>query len=228
MKNLLVNRAVSTAKKNFNLRWLLVPILLIILGVGYVWGAEGDTYDFSQTLSQVLNNGAAIADVTVAEQTYTVKEVNVTVNYNKSRPGATVSVKVGGVTFGSPQTINSNKTTTFTFTGASAVKGQVVVSSTNNCTSSSGNGTFKITNVRLVEGATGSTKTLHFPSHKSGHSFLPNLSFLLCQCSSCNFLKCLTVALYFHCILYFILFTIYSIKYARVCTPTRTKNGNSV
>lgn len=74
----------------------------------------------------------------------------------------------------------------------------------------------------------GSTKTLHFPSHKSGHSFLPNLSFLLCQCSSCNFLKCLTVALYFHCILYFILFTIYSIKYARVCTPTRTKNGNSV
>lgn len=160
MKNLLVNRAVSTAKKNFNLRWLLVPILLIILGVGYVWGAEGDTYDFSQTLSQVLNNGAAIADVTVAEQTYTVKEVNVTVNYNKSRPGATVSVKVGGVTFGSPQTINSNKTTTFTFTGASAVKGQVVVSSTNNCTSSSGNGTFKITNVRLVEGATGSTKTL--------------------------------------------------------------------
>ena len=46
MKNLLVNRAVSTAKKNFNLRWLLVPILLIILGVGNVWGTP-QTYNFS-------------------------------------------------------------------------------------------------------------------------------------------------------------------------------------
>ena len=82
------------------------------------------------------------------------------------------------------------------------------------------------TAVYLFKKETGSIKTLHFPSHKSGHSFLPNLSFSLCQCSSCNFFKCLTVALYFHCILYFILFTIYSIRYAY--TPTRTKNGNSV
>ena len=38
MKNFLVNRAVGTAKKNFNLRWLLVPILLIVFGVGNTWG----------------------------------------------------------------------------------------------------------------------------------------------------------------------------------------------
>ncbi len=133
----------------------LVSILAILMtiGVGNVWGAEGATYDFSQTLSQVLNDGVDIADVTVAEQSYTVKEVIVSISYNKSRPGATVSVKVGGVTFGSAQTINSSTSTTFTYTGASAVKGQVVVSSVNNCTSSSGNGTFRITNVRLVEGA---------------------------------------------------------------------------
>ena len=116
------------------------------------WGAEGDTHDFAQTLQQVLNNGVDIDDVTVPQQTYTVKKVIVTVNYNKSRPGATVSVKVGGTTFGSAQTINSSTTTTFEYENATAIQGSVVVSSTNNCTTSSGNGTFKITNVRLVEG----------------------------------------------------------------------------
>lgn len=51
MKNFLVNRAVSTAKKNFNLRWLLVPILLIVLGVGNVWGAD-------KTVTWTATNGA--------------------------------------------------------------------------------------------------------------------------------------------------------------------------
>ncbi len=40
MKNFLVNRAVGTAKKNFSLGWLLVPILLIVLGLGNAWGAN--------------------------------------------------------------------------------------------------------------------------------------------------------------------------------------------
>ena len=117
-----------------------------------MWGVENETHDFTQTLSQLLNNNASIADVTVTEQSYTVKSVIVTVNYNKKAGGATVSVKVGGTTFGSAQTINSDTTTTFTYNGASAVKGQVVVSSVNNCGSGTGKGTFKITNVRLVEG----------------------------------------------------------------------------
>ena len=136
-----------------NIRVLAILLVCLTIEVGNAWGAEGTTHDFSQSLSQVLNNGVDIDDVTVAEQSYTVKQVIVSVSYNKSRPGATVSVTVGGVTFGSAQTINSSTTTTFTYTGASAVKGQVVVSSVNNCTSASGNGTFQITNVRLVEGA---------------------------------------------------------------------------
>lgn len=37
MKNLLVNRAVSTAKKNLSLKWLLVPLMLIFLGMGNAW-----------------------------------------------------------------------------------------------------------------------------------------------------------------------------------------------
>lgn len=135
------------------LKSMTILALLLIISIGNAWGAENDTHDFAQTLEQVLNNGVAISDVIVAEQSYTVKQVIVSLNYNKSRPGATVSVTVGGVTFGSAQTINSSTSTTFTYTGASAVKGQVVVSSVNNCTSSSGNGTFHITNVRLVEGA---------------------------------------------------------------------------
>ena len=130
----------------------LICLCMLTVGVGNVWGAENDTHDFTQTLSQLLNNNASIADVTVAEQSYTVKSVIVTVVYNKTAGGATVSVKVGGTTFGSPQTMNSNMTKTFTYNGASAVKGKVVVSSVNNCGSGTGKGTFKITNVRLVEG----------------------------------------------------------------------------
>lgn len=37
MKNLLVNRAVSTAKKNLSLKWLLVPLMLIFPGMGNAW-----------------------------------------------------------------------------------------------------------------------------------------------------------------------------------------------
>ncbi len=135
-----------------NINRFFAIVLFIVFSVS-AWGAEGDTHDFAQTLEQVLNNGVSISNVTVPEQSYTVKKVIVTVNYNKSRPGATVSVKVGETTFGSPQTINSSTTTTFEYENSTAVKGTVTISSQNNCTSSSGNGTFKITNVRLVEGA---------------------------------------------------------------------------
>lgn len=135
-----------------NLKSIALVLLCTMLNINYAWGAEGDTHDFAQTLSQLLNNNATIADVTVAEQSYSVKTVKVTVNYNKTAGGATVSVKVGGVTFGSAQTMNNNSTKTFTYEGASAVKGAVVVSSVNNCGSGTGKGTFKITNVQLTEG----------------------------------------------------------------------------
>ena len=40
MKNLSVNRAVITAKKNFNLRWLLVPLVFITLCSQNTWASD--------------------------------------------------------------------------------------------------------------------------------------------------------------------------------------------
>lgn len=145
-----------TAKLQVNsfMRFAVVLTLIFSIGSGNMWGAEGDTHDFEQTLSQSLNNKATIKDVKVDEQSYSVKTVKVTVVYDKNAEGATVSVKVGGVTFGKAQTINSNSTKVFTYEGASAVKGEVVVSSVNNCGWNWwwDNGTFQITNVQLTEG----------------------------------------------------------------------------
>ena len=131
---------------------MLTLIILCSIGSGNMWGAEGDTYDFAQTLSQSLNYQYTIRNVTVAEQSYSVKTVKVTVVYDKNAEGATVSVKVGGVTFGKAQTIKSKGTKVFTYEGASAVKGEVVVSSVNNCGWGWNKGTFQITNVQLTEG----------------------------------------------------------------------------
>lgn len=144
-----------TAKLQVNsfMRFAVVLTLIFTIGVGNAWGAENDTHDFKQILSQSLSFSAKIEDVTVAEQSYSVKTVKVTVKYNNTAGGATVSVKVGGVTFGKAQTINSNSTKVFTYEGASAVKGEVVVSSVNNCGWSWWDkGTFQITNVQLTEG----------------------------------------------------------------------------
>ena len=67
MKNFLVNRAVGTAKKNFNLRWLLVPILLIVLGVGNVWGATSTFNSFSGIGSSGYPSGSTtISNITYA------------------------------------------------------------------------------------------------------------------------------------------------------------------
>lgn len=144
-----------TAKLQVNsfMRFAVFLTLIFSIGVGNAWGAENDTHDFKQILSQSLSFSAKIEDVTVDEQSYSVKTVKVTVKYNNTAGGATVSVKVGGVPFGKAQTINSNSTKVFTYEGASAVKGEVVVSSVNNCGWSwRDKGTFQITNVQLTEG----------------------------------------------------------------------------
>ena len=136
----------------------LICLCMLTVGVGNVWGAENDTHDFSQSISQVLNNEADIPGVSLTygptgDYNYPVKEVRVTCVYNKTAGGATISVSVGGTAFGSPQTHNAKNTTTLIFTGAASATGTISVSASNNCTGSSGNGTFQITNVRLVEGA---------------------------------------------------------------------------
>lgn len=129
------------------------------LSVGQMWAAEGDTHDFAQTLSQLLNNNAAIASITIDEQDYPVKKVTVSGSYNKTAGGATVSVTVGGETFGEAQTHNANSSFAFDYEGESAVSGQVVVSFVNNCGSGTGKGTFKVTNITLTEGAAATPPT---------------------------------------------------------------------
>lgn len=132
-------------------RLAMVLTVLFTLGVGSMLGAEGDTHDFSQSLSQLLNNNATISSITIAEQSYAVKEVKVTCGYNKTAGGVTMTVSVGGTSWGN-QTHNKNATSTYSFTGT-ATTGSVVISFKNNCGSGTGKGTFKVSNVQLVEGA---------------------------------------------------------------------------
>lgn len=251
MKNLLVNRAVSTAKKNFNLRWLLVPILLIILGVGNVWGDTTVSATFKSsgsynttittaessiewTSDKIPNGwvswtcGSTSNTITLTSTTFSTKYIkNVTISAKRNKAKTiTASCTVGREAIGSSQTTAgaSGVIYSLAFDDIAGKTGKIVITLTSpGGTTTANKGSLMVTaiSVTYADSPAGSTKTLHFPSHKSGHSFLPNLSFLLCQCSSCNFFKCLTVALFFHCILYFILFTIYTHIYAqKTVTPS--------
>lgn len=145
-QNLLFNRASAICK-----RLAMVLTMLLVVGVGQAWGAEGDTHNFSQSLSQLLNNNASVASIEIAEQSYAIKTVKITSDYNKTAGGVTMEVFVGGISWGTA-THNSNAEKTFTFNGTST-KGTVTIKFTNNCGSGTGKGTFKVSNVQLVEGA---------------------------------------------------------------------------
>ena len=132
------------------IRLLLVMFLTLSVTTN-AWGAEGDTHDFAQSLSQLLNNNAKISSITIDQQSYAVKEVKVTCKYNKNVGGATMKVSVGGTSWGS-KTHNSSATTTYSFTGT-ATTGAIQIDFTNNCGSGTGKGTFYVLNVQLVEGA---------------------------------------------------------------------------
>lgn len=141
-------------------RIAMVLTMLLIVGIGQAWGAEGDTHNFSQTLSQLLNNNASVASIEIAEQSYAIKTVKVTSDYNKSAGGVTMEVLVAGTSWGTA-THNSDETKTFTFNGIST-KGKVTIIFTNNCGSGTGKGTFKVTNVQLIEGAPATPYSVKF------------------------------------------------------------------
>ena len=137
-----------------HLKLFFACLLMAVLSIGQVWGAEDDTHDFAQSISQSLNNCATISDIVIAEQTYTVKEVIITYAYNKTN-SPSFSVSVGDADWGTTtlsKTANLTTYTTMSFTG-DAVKAAVTVSFTNNNCTGTGKGTVNITNVRLVEGA---------------------------------------------------------------------------
>lgn len=141
-------------KKSLLNKFMLLLCALVV-GMGNAWAAEGDTHDFTQTLQQLLNNGASIASISIAQQDYPVKEVIISYTHNKFLTGdfVTAAVSVGGNSWGSAM-LTCNTTTTESFYSSSTT-GAITISFTNHRTASSGQGTFKVTNVRLVEGSSG-------------------------------------------------------------------------
>ena len=157
----------SIMKKLLQLKTMLL-LCLMVVGVGNAWGTEGDTHDFSQTLSQLLNNGNSITSINIAQQSYPVKEVIISYTHNKSLTGdfVTASVSVGGDNWGSNM-LTCNTTTTQSFSGSSKT-GAIVISFTNPRTGT-GQGTFKVTNVRLVEGASAPAYTITAQSNNNSY-----------------------------------------------------------
>ena len=184
----------------------------------YTQGSAETNYNSSGYIQLGAKNYSVGAFSLTLANTDPVKSV--TVDCASYSGSSSISISIGGTPYlastATPTWSNNSGGTRGGNELATPLTGNVAI----NFTASSR--ALYIKSITIVYGeAGGSTKTLHFPSHKSGHSFLPNLSFSLCQCSSCNFFKCLTVALFFHCILYFILFTIYTHIYAqKTVTPS--------
>ena len=138
-----------------NLKSIALLLLCTMLNINYAWGAEGDTHDFAQTTSQVVNGGNTVASINIDAKSYPVKQVIVSGHYNKSRNGVNITVTVGKTSWGT-QNVNGNADYEKTFSG-NAETAAIVISFENLNTTSSGNGTFQVFNVRLIEGAGGGT-----------------------------------------------------------------------
>jgi hypothetical protein len=120
-----------------------------------VWGAEDDTHDFSQSISQLLNNNNAISSIDIADQGYPIKSIEITCRYNKNiNPAVTIEVLVGGASYAATQNVGNNFDGTKTFNGDAS--GAVRINFTNLTGNGTGHGTFYVTNVRLIEGASAS------------------------------------------------------------------------
>jgi len=139
-------------KKTLLKSWLL--LLCMVVGVGSAWAADGDTHDFAQDFSQLLNNNASISPINIDAQNYSVKKVVVSYRYNKTITNAvTVEVSVGGTSWGSQYVNGTGKDYTTLEFGGDATEGAIKITFTNNAGDGTGKGTFYVNNVRLVEGA---------------------------------------------------------------------------
>ena len=132
-------------------------LVCVMLGVS-AWGAENETHDFTQSLSQLLNNNATISSINIDAQSYPIKKVIVSYKYNKTIQNAvTIAVKVGNTSWGTQNVVGTGSDySTIEFSG-DATTGAVEISFTNNTGNGTGHGTFYVNSVQLVEGASGST-----------------------------------------------------------------------
>ena len=143
-------------KQKLLLKTMLLLCALVV-GSSSVWAAEGDTHDFSQSISQVLNNSASISAINIDAQTYPVKKVIVHYRYNKTFENpVTVAVSVNGTSWGSKNIVGTGSNyTNLEFEGNTTI-GEVNINFTNNLTASTGCGTFYVDKVTLVEGVSDS------------------------------------------------------------------------
>ncbi|MDO4820208.1 MAG: bacterial Ig-like domain-containing protein, partial [Prevotella sp.] len=131
----------------------LTLLVFALLSTNLAWGAEGDTHDFPQNISQLLNNNASISSITISDFNYPIKAIKIKCKYNKDiDPAVEISATVGGNTFGSTISVGNNFNGTKEIEGTSA-DGQIVIAFSNKTGSGTGHGTFYVTNVQLVEGA---------------------------------------------------------------------------
>ena len=141
-------------------------LLLCALVVGSsAWATVDETHDFSQSLSQLLNNNATISSINIAAQSYPIKKVTVSYRYNNTKKDAvTIAVSVGGTSWG---TFDVNGTgsnyITHDFTGTEAT-GAVAISFTNNTGNGTGHGTFYVNKVTLTEGESAAAGTTAAPT----------------------------------------------------------------
>lgn len=131
---------------------------------GQAWGAEGDTHDFPQSFSQLLNDNASINDIKIARQDYPVKEVIITSRTNNANSKVTISVKVGDESFGNPYVETGKHDYSDKSFSGNSTNGAVVITFENGSGNGTGKGTFYVTNVRLVEGASSETQTVSTPT----------------------------------------------------------------
>ena len=142
----------------------MLLLCALIVGSSSLWAAENDNHDFAQSLSQLLNNNASIASINIAEQSYSVKQIIVSYSYNKDITNAvTISAAIGGNAFGSSHVVSASETSTAIFSGSSTT-GAITISFVNGTGSGTGHGTFKVTNVRLVEGTSSAPSKVSTPS----------------------------------------------------------------
>ena len=136
-------------------------LLTMMATTGEMWGqtkGEGDTHEFSQTLSQLLNNSATIAPINIAAQSYPIKKVTVHYRYNKTITNAvTIEVSVGGVSWGTQNSTGTGSNYTNAVFEGTPTTGAVAITFTNNTGSGTGHGTFWVDNVILTEGPSSGT-----------------------------------------------------------------------
>lgn len=153
MKNTLLHRVSFVRQTSFKFLTRSITLLMLLaLGSSSLWAADGDTHDFAQSLEQLLNNNAAIASISIPQQTYPVKEVIMTFRTSQSASKFDASCQVGSTSFGSESFSGKYAAgSTHSFTGT-ATKGAITISFTNKSGTGTGKGTLYVTNVQLVEG----------------------------------------------------------------------------